>query len=334
MRIPKSCLKTVLVCVGLCAVLVPGTVFAQADHTMEFGVDETEQDKSDKGTQKTGQGDETRQLKSNSVMVLAVAPSSLDRGKQRLADRLESGIEKHKPDKKIVGRSSIRSELEVRNLSECVTQPLCLAELGRKAGSKQILVGRVDERQGQLVLNVERFNVPDTLFTGYAPKVQGSDFESLLTQVPDAVRRAYGIEKEVEEQTYVDPKKGASVQTLLAWTTAGLAVLAAGAGGFVGVQVSRDEQALRGSQQNGQYQFTQKQAQKEVRQLESQATLANVLYGAAGGMAVLSTILFIAQPDDVARPRESVSGPNASSQLQLNPRVAPGRVGFGLDWRF
>ena len=241
---------------------------------------------------------------------------------------MTEGFEQTRPDAVLQG-------LDSRGVATCVTEPLCLGTVGEEAGVERILMGRVKETAAGYQLDVDLFDVQDRLFVKYSSQTGLGNFNQVLEAVTPAYQDVFDIRVEREGLNYGDGTDTGKVQKILAFSSAGLAVASLSAGIAFGIQAKNleDEALANETDDTGNFtNYTQVQALEDVRAARGKAQTANIFYGVAGGLAVVSGVLFLVQSgSDVA---EGEQRANKKKGLQLAPTVGQGRVGMGARFEF
>ena len=120
-----------------------------------------------------------------------------------------------------------------------------------------------------------------------------------------------------------------TLQTILFFGSAGLSVACLAAGIYFGNQASAMEEELVTSPKNqfGVYQMTQKEAEKRLLEVQSEAVTANVFYGLSVGLALASVLFQVVETgSDVAADSDEYGA------LEPSWKVLPliGRDDFGV----
>ncbi len=337
-------------------VALPSAAFAQ--DTMSFGVDDVKKDDQndtqDKQDSQDDQGggtmtfgaDEVQngdQQKNNSgpksyTLAVVVIPSDAMSREQRiqLQKRMTKAVALDKHYKPQDG-AALLNGLQTAGMASCITEPLCLAGVGQDAGVQRILMGRLEQTSRGLDFNIDLFDVHDKLFVKYTSAKRLANFDAVLNSVEPSMKDIFDIRVKRKGPNYGTQASSGTVQKVLAYTSAGLSVVALGAGIYFGTQASSGEDNIVGKKNSdGQFTITQAEADRMVRDVQSDALTANVLYGASAGLAVISGILFyvhsgsdVAAPDTRRRRRASVL-----DNLQITPQVGLGKVGVGATLSF
>mgnify|MGYP000026502090 FL=1 len=340
----------VVFCVSVFAVSVAGPVQAQDDEeTMTFGEEEAEEaqkgEGGDDGTmvfgEEAGEADGPPRV---SVVAVPTEPinarerQKIESEMMRIAEDVE-GIEVESGD-------AVLDELKARTVETCVTEPLCLGEVGEAAGVDRILMARVTPSTtgGGLDLDVDYFDVSERLFLKY------ESVENLggVSQVIDNVKPTLNVlfeRRAPEQQTQFaeeDPGKA------LMWVGIGGSVAAAGAlaGGVVlALQAKQMDDDLQGAGQTdgGDYEtLTQAEARQRVSEIDSKYAAAGAFIGVGGAFAVGSAILIAVgtQNTESAPPRRADADGEGSekrrgiSDVTLTPQFSRQSAGLTAGFQF
>lgn len=295
------------------------------DGTMSFGEEEVEQQTGNAAADDT----------SYTLAVVAVPTDAVSREQRiELQEKMRQAVSLD-PAYQAEDGAQVLNGLEQAGLGSCITEPLCLSGVGQDAGVERILLGRVEETARGLTLNIDLFDVTDKLFVKYTSKARLGNFDAVIDAVEPAMKDIFDIRIERTGPNYGDETDSGTVQKVLAYSAAGLAVASLGAGIYFGMEASDGEDAiLARKNDNGQFQITQKQAQQMLRDVEDDALTANVLYGASAGLAVLSGILFYVESgSDVAAPGGRRRA-GILERIDVQPKVGFGEVGLGATFSF
>jgi hypothetical protein len=335
---------TILLSSLLLLLIAPSAALAQG--SMDFGVEEVEEEEEetdeDDGTMTFGEdelaaepdsmGDDDTSF---TLAVVAVPTEELSRDERvELQQKMRQAVSLD-PAYQAQDGSEVLIGLEDAGVASCITEPLCLSGVGQDAGVERILLGRVERTSRGLALNVDLFDVTDKLFVKYTSKGRLGNFDAVMDAVEPAMKEIFDIRVERAGPNYGDETDTGTVQTVLAYSTAGLAVASLGAGIYFGMQAADGEDAILAQKDSdGRFEITQKQAQQQVRDVEDDALTANVLYGASAGLAVISGILFyVKSGSDVAAP-EGRRRAGILERIDIQPKVGAGEVGLGAAFSF
>jgi hypothetical protein len=294
-----------------------------SDGTMSFGEEEVDQEP-------MGSADET----TYTLAVVAVPADNLNSDQRlELQQKMRQAVSLD-PNYAAQDGAPVLSGLEAAGIGSCVTEPLCLSGVGQDAGVERILLGRVEETARGMTLNIDLFDVTDKLFVKYTSKTRLGNFDDVLNAVEPAMKDIFDIRIEREGPNYGEEGDTGTVQTVLAYSAAGLAVASLGAGIYFGMEASDGEDAILGRKNaDGQFEITQAEAQQMVRDVEDDALTANVLYGASAGLAVISGILFYVESgSDVAAQDGRRAG--ILERIDVQPKVGFGEFGLGATFSF
>lgn len=327
----------VLACLLL---LAPTSAFAQGD-SMDFGVDEVDEEFDDDDTMDFGSGEAEmgEDLRASSgqsfrlgvVMIPSDALSSQERSELQGKLRDAAGaVKNYEPS----DGSAILNRLDEEGMDTCITEPLCLAGAGEDAGVDRILMGRVKSTPGGLVLTVDLFDVTNKLFVEYASASGVSGYSGVVDSVDSTVKEVFGIRVMREGPSYGDEASSGTVQRVLAYSTAGIAVAALAGGIYFGLDASSLEDEVLDAKTDGGFTISQVEATRKIRDAEDSALTANIMYGASAGMAVISVLLFVVDSgSDVAEP-DTRRRAGVLEHLDITPQVGLGRVGMSAGFNF
>ena len=314
--------------------------------TMTFGEDEAnevEEESSssdDGGTMTFGEEDaaeaESEASGKPTVGVVAVPNDIMDAGQRSdLQSELAGALQQVREIQLQTG-PAVLDALKTRTVATCVTEPLCLGNVGEDAGVDQIVMARVKKEGGTFTLDVDYFDVADRLFMKYSSSDGLSSFKSVVKEVEPTIADIFDIRQDTGGPNFADENAG-QANTILGIS---LAVLSAGAltGGIIfGNQAATAEEELNAFQQNenGVYQdetFTQQKARTMLDDAESKAATANIFYGLSGAFAVASGVLFITggNSGEQAEPKNA----KLLKRLKLKPVFAPDGAGFSAGVNF
>lgn len=332
----------------LLMLLLPSAAFAQG--TMDFGVEDVEEEEGEgqdaagdeSGTMTFGAEEvqedsgDTEIAGTYSVAVVAIPSEAIDRDQRiELQQKMLEAVSLD-PNYQAQDGAPVLNGLEANGIASCVTEPLCLAGVGQDAGVERILLGRVEQKARGLSLNIDLFDVTDKLFVKYTSVDRLGNFESVLDSVEPAMKDIFDIRIERKGPDYGEEGDTGTVQRVLAWTAAGLSVASLGAGIYFGTEASSGEDDIIGMKDaNGQFTVSQREAQQMVRDVEGDATTANILYGASAGLAVVSGILFYVESgSDVAAPDNGRRRAGLLDRVDIQPSIGIGNVGLGASFTF
>ena len=339
-RTVSAALLTLLMC------LLPATSWAQ--DTMSFGEEEVEDDGSEESEEQSGGDDGTMSFGVDeaqeegegdaadtfTVAVVAIPNPNVSR-EQRI--ELQNAMREKvslDPNYEAQDGAPVLNGLQQSGMGSCITEPLCLASVGREAGVERILMGRVTGSGRNMTLEVDLFDIEDKLYVKTTKVRRLSTFGQVKEAVDPAMKEIFDIRMERQGPNYGDETDTGTVQTILAYTAAGLSAASLGAGIYFGMQASDGEDALMSEQNDdGTYAITQAEANKRLREVESDALTANVFYGASAGLAVISGILFYVETgSDVGTGDQRRAG--LLERINIQPSVGAGNVGLGASIDF
>lgn len=269
------------------------------------------------------------------VAVVAVGGDAMDPERRQKIQAEMERVAGDIPKITVLSGSAVLGALEEAGGDACVQEPLCLADVGERAGVQRILVARVVEKENGLELKVDYFDVDDKLFIKYYNKGGIGGTPGLVDEVKPALDDIFEVRNLVRGPDVVGEEDSGIVQTVLAYGTAGLAVASLAGAIVFGIQAKNLEKEVEASAKdgNGVYEMTQVEARAAIRPAEAKALTANVLYGLAIGLGAVSALLFyIKGGSDVAEDQERTS--NSIRDLQIAPTVSADGAGVGLGFRF
>lgn len=211
--------------------------------------------------------------------------------------------------------------------SNCIYDPVCLAEMGKALKVQHIIVGRIftegeerprialeliDVETGALA-NVIEFDAAATV-QGQARELRPAAYKLFGRQIP-----VEGAGLTVEK---VDKPWISTGQLVAAISTGVVGVALIGTGAAFGVMASdgADEIEAAKGKPDG---MTQREAKTKLDEANSNATIANVMYG-IGGVALATTVVLL-----LVRPGEEISDETTGSvDFYLNPSI--GAEGGGV----
>lgn len=295
--------------------------------------DEEDEDVMDFGSEEAGEetGEETDGAEDTwTVAVVAIPSDELDDSERReLEEAMLEGVELD-PEYEAREGDEVLDELEEAGLSSCVTEPLCLADVGREAGVDRLLLGSVDEGDEMLTLNIDLFDVEEKLFAKYAEAERLIDFDDVLDEVEPTMKDIFDMRVGRDGPNYGSEADSSTVQKTLAYTAAGAAVASLGTGIYFGMDASSKEDDLR-SEADQNDELTQSAAYDMQQEAENSALTANILYGSAAALGVVSGILFYVEGGtDVGESNRRAD----RGAVDLKPSFGFGRVGLDAAIRF
>ncbi|AWV87853.1 hypothetical protein [Bradymonas sediminis] len=309
---------------------------------MDFGVEEVEEEFDDDEAMDFGAGEVGEDLRAGNgqsfrlgvVMIPSDAMSSQERSELQGKMRESAGAAKNYEP---LDGSEILNRLDEEGMESCITEPLCLAGAGEDAGVDRILMGRLRSTPAGLVLTVDLFDVTNKLFVEYATASGVSGYSAVVDSVDKTVKDVFGIRVERAAPNYADEASTGTVQRVMAYSTAGIAVVALAGGIYFGMDAASLEDEVLAAKVDGGFTISQVSATRKIRDAEDSALTANILYGASAGMAVVSAILFIVEPgSDVAEPDDRRRRRRAGllEKIDFTPQVGLGRVGMSAGFEF
>jgi hypothetical protein len=329
-------------------ILVPSSAFAQ-DGTMTFGVedvkessDEAAEEPADDGTMSFGTQDVLNQQNAQDsadqsyTVGVVMIPSDQLGNEQRieLQNEMQAAVG-FAPNYQAQNGEAVLRALENAGMATCITEPLCLASAGREAGVERILMGRLKSTPTGLSYTIDLFDVSNKLFVKYTAVNRLSNYDAVLESVEPAMKDIFNIRVARKGPNYGEEASSGTVQKVLAYTAAGLSVAALAGGIYFGLDASSIEDGiLEKKNESGGFTISQVEADRQMRAAQDSALTANIMYGAAAGLAVVSGILFYVESgSDVATPDQRRRA-GLLDAIEITPQVGFGRVGLGAGFDF
>lgn len=332
-----------------CAFFIPAAALAQDDE-MSFDlddIDDWEDEWEDDGDEMTFAPDdldapafdsaaEATQILDVGVVVVP-SPALNDIQRAEIQDALLE-IVREIPNIVAYGDGDLLPALMDRDPEYCSRESLCLAGVGRNAGVQRIVQARVERSGSTYRLDLDYFDVRDRIFVAYHSKTGLSTVGALKEALQPAVNDIFNIRVRRQGDEFVDDAV-VNIQKIMAFSTAGLAVAAAGTGVFFGnrVNTQKEELASFATDEEGRYEsLTQVEAHEMQRQMQSDALAANLFYAVAGISGVTSITLFILNSKKGGQDRQAASEQEQPwySTLQVSPKLDRHGVGFGARLTF
>ena len=262
----------------------------------------------------------------------AISESQASTLRSRLDDELEV-VRNSEKDLKLDMSGNTLEALKQRTVSSCVTEPLCLASVGRKAKVDRILLARVDEDAGEWSLDLDYFDVENTLFLRYHSIENKPNFRATLQQLDVAVREVFDLRTGRAGPDYYGGSSSKALR-IIGISSGVISVGTLVAGILVGTQAQQMEDDLNGAERNeaGVYQnYSQQEALQTYNDAQTRALTANVLYGLSAGFALTGGALLLTNlpGGDVPADRASVW-----ERLNITPRVGANSAGIGASFEF
>jgi hypothetical protein len=321
---PRSLSHLTLRCAlaaGLILLSMP--LYAQdEDDGMEFGVDEV--DPVDQAAEETPQA-----LDKELTALVAVKISGMS-GEERaeLQEAMEQGIKAVKKVS-VTGPAKVLAGLEERDVDSCIKETLCLSSVGRDAGVGRVLLAHVSKTDSGYRLDLELFDVTDKLFLKYKTVNDLGSFSAAISAVEPALKDLYDV-REFGGPKVVDNEDTGIVQTVFAYTTAGLALACIGGGIVYGMDASAQEKEVTDKPGS----FTQRQAQIKLNDASNTGTTANIFYALGVAFGLTSVLLFTIDFGSDVDESETEEVFFQPKNLQLTPSVSAQGVGFGASFSF
>ncbi len=330
-------------CLMALLLTVPNPAFAQG---FEFGEDDTatktetksksNDDDDDGGLEFTSddlsQEDAKPEEKLPQVAIVSIPSDNNDPDRRSEIQAKMLEFAKSVPSIIVVGPETVLPGLQNREISECVTNSLCLGSVGDEAQVDRIILTRVKTgADGSLQLDTDYFEVHDRLFIRSDSQKGRSGTSDLVDAVVPSMKNVLDIRDGSGKQQYVGKEDSSMVQSIVAYGAAGLAVACLGAGIYFGMDASSQVDDFEGAKlADGRYPFTQRKAQEMIRDAESSATTANVFYGLTAALTVTSVVFFLIQGgSDVAADQG-----RAINDFHISPVITEAGAGVGAGFTF
>jgi hypothetical protein len=296
--------------------------YAQDDEeNMEFGVDEVAP--VDETAEETPQEVD----KGLTAVVAPPVPSMSSDERAELQEALQEAVKVVK-NLETTGPSKVNAGLAERDAESCIKETLCLSSVGRDAGVGRILIGRINKTDSGYRLDLEYFDVTDKLFMRYKTVDELGSFSAAIKAVEPAMKELFDV-REFGGPKVVDTEDTGIVQTVFAYTTAGLALACLGGGIVYGMDASAQEKEVTDNPSS----FSQRSAQLKLNEASNTATTANIFYALGVAFGLTSVLLFtIDFGSDVDESEEEVFF--RPGNLQLAPAVAADGFGVGASFSF
>jgi hypothetical protein len=336
----------VVLCVSILGVSFVGTAHAQDDEgTMTFGEEEAEEvqkGQEDDGSEEEGTmvfGDEAAEGQGPPlVSVLAVPTEPLQPRQRRQIESEMLQIARDVEGIEVESGDAVLDELEARTIETCVTEPLCLGEVGEAAGVDRILMARVTPSTtgSGLDLDIDYFDVSERLFIKYESAENLGSVSQVIDNVKPTLNVVFERRAPEAQQEFAEEDPGRA----LMWVGVGGSAAAAGAiaGGIVlALQAQQMEDDLQGSPRNGSGQYenlTQQEAKQRVSEIDSKFAAAGAFIGVGSAFAVGSAILIaVGTQNSESGPRRRAAA-DEDSQDATSSEERHGVSGWTLTPRF
>jgi hypothetical protein len=267
------------------------------------------------------------------VAVVAIPGPEMDPDRQSEVQAEMMDVLADVPGYDYRGPETILPGLEERGTQECLREPICLGAVGTDAGVDRILYARVTpSSQGGLRLSVDFFEVKDKLTLKFTTRDGLGGTGDIVDNIKPAIYEVMEIRIR-DGDNFADPDDDSLVQPIIAYGSAALAVGSLIGGIVFGLKAKSGEDDLEALQnEDGTYDITQKEAESRLRDVQSNATTANIFYGLAVGLAAVSGLFFYLDiGSDVG---EDAEGNALIEDLHVAPAVTEGGFGFGAGFRF
>jgi hypothetical protein len=355
-------IRRIAVLIAAGATLVVCTPAVAQDGTMTFGEDEakeaqqgdqedSESSSSEEGAQSDGGSDggdgamtfgtdEAKEATDATKVGVVVVPvkelsaKQQDTLKSRLDEALDLVRDKKKDELNLDTSDKTLNALKKRTVATCVTEPLCLASVGRKAGVDRILLARADQDNGTWSLDLDYFDVENTLFLKYHAIEDKSSFRATLGELESGVRNVFDIRSPRAGPNYYGGSSSKALRII--GISSGVVSVASLAFGILnGVQANNLENEINGASRNdaGVYQnLSQQQALDTYNDAQTKALTANVLFGLSAGFAITSGALILTNLP--ASDQQAGGQASVWKRLRIMPRVGRGSAGIGASFSF
>ncbi len=283
---------------------------------MTFGEDDVIEENTDEGTP--------------SVAVVALPGPDMDPDRRGEVQAEMMDVVADIPGYNYQGPEAVLPGLEDRGLAECVTEPICLGAVGTDAGVDRILLARVKPTpSGGLTLEVDFFEVRDKLTLKYAKREGLGGTGAIVDNVKPSIYEVLEVRVRRNGE-FAGPEDDSIVGPIVAWSTAVLAVGSLVGGIIFGLSASSGESDLQTKADNGE--VTQEEAQTLLRDVQGDATTANVFYGLAVGLAAVSALFFYLDiGSDVGAGED---GSALLHDVHIAPAATDNGFGFAAGFRF
>lgn len=291
------------------------------DDGMTFGADEVAEDKTVAGTP--------------SVAVVAVPGPDMDPDRRADVQEEMMDVLADIPGYEYRGPETVLPGLEERGFDDCVREPICLGSVGTAAGVDRILLARVKPGSGGgLTLTVDLFEVKDKLTLKYAERERLSSTGDIVDNLKPALYEVFEVRIR-DGDNFAGPEDDSLIQPIIAYSTAVLAVGSLVGGIVFGLKASSGEDELNGFQtSDGTYSITQEEADKRLRDVQSNATTANIFYGLAVGLAAVSGLFFYLDIGSDVGADEKSADNSMIQDLHIAPAASEDGFGFAAGFRF
>ena len=330
---------------------VPSTVSAQ--DTMTFGEEEAEnvqKEKDDSSQQENnqnqneegmtfeeGEASESSSTPSSTPTVgLVAVPGDAMSSTQRanLREKLVSAMQPV-PEIDLDSGQAVLEALRKRNVPSCVTEPLCLGSVGGEADVDRIVMARVNQKDEELQLDIDYFNVSDRLFVRYKSVQNLGSFDDVVGAVEPTIKEMFDLNQPQQGSEPGPRPRSSKALKIVGFSSIALSAGALTAGILFGVRANTLEQDLKGRKSDGAYNVTQVAAQQQLNQSQNKAGLATGFYIASGVLAAAGgTFLFLGSgPSGTEQPpADQTTAELNSPSWQVTPTA--GRDGVGVRAQF
>ncbi len=325
----RSLLIALLWLAPLSLIVAPARALAQ-DDDMAFDEDESMSFDEEDAVEATDPN-APAPTKGRLLSVIVVAGEGVSTSQRvDLQDKLLVELEAVRKRYTIDRGDAVMPLIEERGTDTCVREPICLGSVGSEAQTDYLLIARASQQGSGYRFVFDLFDVQDRLFVKTKSYDDLGSFGAVLDTVPPAVRYAFDLRTPTDTTAIGDGAGSSTIQTVFAYTTAGLAALCIGGGVYFGLDASSQEDELKNSPRMGDRyaDLTQRQARQRVQEIQSTATTANVFYGLGLALGVTSAVLFLVDFGS------DVDEEDYAHRLQLSPILSPEVVGVGASMRF
>jgi hypothetical protein len=230
---------------------------------------------------------------------------------------------------------------------DCVSEsPQCLRAVAAESGAQILIAPALESTGNELVVSLLRFDTRDGQMRRVVRRQPGSTLQTeTLDGVPTMLRELFGLPEPEPEPAPLQPsaapeepigtqlplieppQEPESVSRPMSvgpWILGGVGVLVIGGGVIAGVMMNSTQEEYE------QLQIRDKGDVNEAIELrdraETQATVANVLYGVGGAVLVAGGIWLTVELTRPARTSDDW-------QAAIEPSIGPGQLGFRLVGR-
>ena len=233
------------------------------------------------------------------------------------------------------------AQLGEQGTLDCVYNPICLSRVGAELKLAKLVIGRISGVDGDYSLSIDLIDVETGTVEDYTNRTVKGGSRELKETVGSSVKRLFDVRERKKKVVEQAPVEMGPVQTGLAWGTLGVGVVCIGAGVYFGLEASSIESDLeQGARREvpagsgrSVYAITPKAAQAQLDEADSNALLANVMYGVGIAAGVTSALLFMITPgSDIATEEELAEG--GIRDIRIAPIFTETTAGVGAGFSF